>query len=155
MREPSIADRCCVATKALTRRRAGTSGRRTTCTACGSRATGGATTCIVELISGTVARVHLRTGSYANWPVLAHATAGNPLPYFPPGHCSPPTGRCPNHDSFAALGDCALGCNVLGHAAELASPLDRHLPIDIWIPGCPPTPASIAQHLLAALAPIS
>jgi Ni,Fe-hydrogenase III large subunit len=28
-------------------------------------------------------RLHLRTGSYANWPGLAHATAGSLLPDFP------------------------------------------------------------------------
>jgi membrane-bound hydrogenase subunit mbhJ len=50
----------------------------------------------------------------------------------------------------AALGDCALGCNVLGHAAELTR-LDDHLQIDLRIPGCPPTPDDIARHLLAAL----
>jgi Ni,Fe-hydrogenase III large subunit len=27
--------------------------------------------------------LHLRTGSYANWPALAHATAENLLPDFP------------------------------------------------------------------------
>jgi Ni,Fe-hydrogenase III small subunit len=53
----------------------------------------------------------------------------------------------------AALGDCALGCNVLGHAAALAPPLDELLPVSIRIPGCPPTPAEIAEHLLAALQP--
>jgi Ni,Fe-hydrogenase III small subunit len=51
----------------------------------------------------------------------------------------------------AALGDCALGCNVLGDAVELARPLSEQLPIDIRIPGCPPTPDAIAHHLLAAL----
>jgi Ni,Fe-hydrogenase III small subunit len=51
----------------------------------------------------------------------------------------------------AALGDCALGCNVLGHAAELGATLESQLPIDIRIPGCPPTPDAIAEHLLAAL----
>ena len=30
-----------------------------------------------------IARLHLRTGSYANWPVLAHAVPGNLLPDFP------------------------------------------------------------------------
>jgi Ni,Fe-hydrogenase III small subunit len=55
----------------------------------------------------------------------------------------------------AALGDCALGCNILGHAPELAAPLDQQLPIDIRIPGCPPPPNEIAKHLLAALAPNS
>ncbi len=43
----------------------------------------GETLCTVELQSGRVARMHLRTGSYANWPALAHATAGNLLPDFP------------------------------------------------------------------------
>ena len=51
----------------------------------------------------------------------------------------------------AALGDCAIGCNVLGSSAELAGPLDSLLPVDIRIPGCPPTPAAIAEALLAAL----
>ncbi|MGO9320559.1 MAG: NADH-quinone oxidoreductase subunit C [Solirubrobacteraceae bacterium] len=43
----------------------------------------GATMCAVELDGARVARVHLRTGSYANWPALAHAAAGNLLPDFP------------------------------------------------------------------------
>ncbi len=43
----------------------------------------GETVCAVELESGRVARLRLRTGSYANWPALAHATAGNLLPDFP------------------------------------------------------------------------
>ena len=51
----------------------------------------------------------------------------------------------------AALGDCALGCNVLGLSTELAPPLATLLHVDIRIPGCPPTPASIAEHLRAAL----
>jgi len=51
----------------------------------------------------------------------------------------------------AALGDCALGCGVLGDAAELIGSLEAVLPVDIRVPGCPPTPAAIAQHLLAAL----
>jgi Ni,Fe-hydrogenase III small subunit len=51
----------------------------------------------------------------------------------------------------AALGDCALGCNLLGHRHQLAGPLDDILPIHIRIPGCPPTPATIANALTAAL----
>ncbi len=43
----------------------------------------GETVCAVELGAGRVARLRLRTGSYANWPALAHATAGNLLPDFP------------------------------------------------------------------------
>ncbi len=51
----------------------------------------------------------------------------------------------------AALGDCALGCNVLCDPAELAGSLDDILPVDIRIPGCPPTPDAIAEHILAGL----
>jgi Ni,Fe-hydrogenase III large subunit len=43
----------------------------------------GATLCAVEQTSGRIARLHLRTGSYANWPVVAHAATGNLLPDFP------------------------------------------------------------------------
>ena len=55
----------------------------------------------------------------------------------------------------AALGDCALGCNVLGDAAELAGPLEDILPVDIRIPGCPPSPDAIAEHLLSELERLS
>ncbi|MBS1888371.1 MAG: NADH-quinone oxidoreductase subunit C [Actinobacteria bacterium] len=44
----------------------------------------GETVCAVEVDpAGRLSRLHLRTGSYANWPALAHATAGNLLPDFP------------------------------------------------------------------------
>jgi Ni,Fe-hydrogenase III large subunit len=43
----------------------------------------GATVCAVELAGGRVRRLHLRTGSYANWPAVAHAAAGCLLPDFP------------------------------------------------------------------------
>jgi len=43
----------------------------------------GETVCVVEGASGRLRRLHLRTGSYANWPALAHATAGELLGDFP------------------------------------------------------------------------
>ncbi len=51
----------------------------------------------------------------------------------------------------AALGDCALGCGVLGDPSELAGPLEDILPVAIRIPGCPPTPADIARCLIEEL----
>ena len=50
-----------------------------------------------------------------------------------------------------ALGDCALGCGVLADASELAAPLEQLLEVDIRIPGCPPTPDTIAAAILEAL----
>jgi Ni,Fe-hydrogenase III large subunit len=43
----------------------------------------GSTSCIVERTGDRVARLRLRTGSYANWPVVAFAAADNMLPDFP------------------------------------------------------------------------
>lgn len=57
----------------------------------------------------------------------------------------------PEPRRVAALGDCALGCGVLGATPELAAPLEELLPVDIRIPGCPPAPQRIADALLAAL----
>ncbi len=57
----------------------------------------------------------------------------------------------PEPRTVAALGDCAMGCGVLGDAAALAPPLDELLPVAVRIPGCPPSPDAIAAHLLAYL----
>ncbi len=43
----------------------------------------GRTSCVVERDGRTVHRLHLRTGSYANWPSVAHAAAGDQLQDFP------------------------------------------------------------------------
>ncbi len=43
----------------------------------------GRTVCAVELDGGRLRRVHLRTGSYANWPAVARAATGAILPDFP------------------------------------------------------------------------
>jgi Ni,Fe-hydrogenase III small subunit len=50
-----------------------------------------------------------------------------------------------------ALGDCALGCGVLGLATELAGPVDAILPVAARIEGCPPAPERIAETLLALI----
>jgi Ni,Fe-hydrogenase III small subunit len=57
----------------------------------------------------------------------------------------------PEPRRVAALGDCALGCNVLGAPDEIVGPVDTILPIDLRIPGCPPTPEAIAQALLGLI----
>jgi len=54
----------------------------------------------------------------------------------------------PEPRRVAALGDCALGCNVLGTAQELVGPVEAILPVDVRIPGCPPSPDVIAEALL-------
>ena len=53
----------------------------------------------------------------------------------------------PEPRRVVALGDCALGCNLLGSTDDLV-PVEAILPVDLRIPGCPPTPATIAEALL-------
>jgi Ni,Fe-hydrogenase III large subunit len=43
----------------------------------------GATVCVIERDQQHLRSLHLRTGSYANWPLLVHAIPGNLLPDFP------------------------------------------------------------------------
>jgi Ni,Fe-hydrogenase III small subunit len=54
----------------------------------------------------------------------------------------------PEPRKVAALGNCAIGCNVLGTPGQLAGPVSDILPVDQVIHGCPPDPAAIAQALL-------
>jgi Ni,Fe-hydrogenase III small subunit len=51
----------------------------------------------------------------------------------------------------AALGDCAAGCGILGSSDELVGAVDAVLPVDLRIPGCPPTPDVIGQALLTLI----
>jgi Ni,Fe-hydrogenase III small subunit len=57
----------------------------------------------------------------------------------------------PEPRRVAALGNCALGCGVLGHRDAIAGSVEDFLPVDIRIPGCPPTPDEIARALLSLL----
>jgi len=54
----------------------------------------------------------------------------------------------PEPRRVAALGNCALGCNLLGLETELVGPVEDVLPVDLRIPGCPPGPDTIAAALL-------
>jgi membrane-bound hydrogenase subunit mbhJ len=50
-----------------------------------------------------------------------------------------------------ALGDCAINCGVFKGSYAVTGPVDRHIPVDVRIPGCPPRPAEILNVLQALL----
>ena len=53
----------------------------------------------------------------------------------------------PEPRRVVALGDCALGCGVLGSGDAIVGPVESVLPVDLRIPGCPPSPEAIAEAL--------
>jgi Ni,Fe-hydrogenase III small subunit len=54
----------------------------------------------------------------------------------------------PEPRTVIALGDCALGCSVLATRSEIAGSVESLLPVDLRIPGCPPSPAAITTALV-------
>jgi Ni,Fe-hydrogenase III small subunit len=60
-------------------------------------------------------------------------------------------GAMPEPRRVAALGDCALGCGLLGTAPDLGTAVEDVLPVDLRIPGCPPRPDEIAAALLTLI----
>jgi membrane-bound hydrogenase subunit mbhJ len=54
----------------------------------------------------------------------------------------------PEPRRVVALGDCALGVGILGSPDDIVGPAEDVLPVDLNIPGCPPTPAAIAAALV-------
>ena len=57
----------------------------------------------------------------------------------------------PEPRRVAALGNCALGIDTLGTPDSFIGPVSVVLPVDLIIPGCPPTPDQIAQALLTLI----
>jgi Ni,Fe-hydrogenase III small subunit len=50
-----------------------------------------------------------------------------------------------------AVGACACGGGVLQGSYCTAGGVDNVLPVDVWIPGCPPRPQALIHGLLLAL----
>lgn len=55
--------------------------------------------------------------------------------------------QTPHPKLVIALGDCAINCGVFKGSYAVTGPVDRHVPVDVRIPGCPPRPAEILKVL--------
>lgn len=55
--------------------------------------------------------------------------------------------QTPDPKMVIALGDCAVNCGLFKGSYAVTGPVDRHIPVDIRIPGCPPRPAEILEAL--------
>lgn len=50
-----------------------------------------------------------------------------------------------------AVGDCAKTCGVFKDSYAIAGPVERIIPVDVSIAGCPPEPTDILRGILEAL----
>ncbi|MGE5246218.1 MAG: NADH-quinone oxidoreductase subunit B family protein [Betaproteobacteria bacterium] len=50
-----------------------------------------------------------------------------------------------------AVGECARTCGVFAGSYAVAGPVDRIVPVDIFVAGCPPEPADILRGILEGL----
>lgn len=55
--------------------------------------------------------------------------------------------QTPDPKIVVALGDCAINCGMFKGSYAVTGPVERHIPVDIRIPGCPPRPAEILEAL--------
>ncbi len=51
-----------------------------------------------------------------------------------------------------AVGDCAKDGGVFGESYACCGGVLNHLPVDVLVPGCPPSPLAILQGILSAVA---
>ncbi len=49
------------------------------------------------------------------------------------------------------MGACACGGGVVAGSYATAGGFDQRIPMDVYVPGCPPRPQDILQWLLLAL----
>jgi membrane-bound hydrogenase subunit mbhJ len=49
-----------------------------------------------------------------------------------------------------AIGSCPASANAFIDSRTLDGPLDKHIPVDVYVPGCPPRPDSILQGIAKA-----
>jgi Ni,Fe-hydrogenase III small subunit len=60
--------------------------------------------------------------------------------------------QVPDPKVVIALGSCPASCNVFAGSPTIEGPLDRIIPVDVYVPGCPPRPDAIIAGIAEAIA---
>lgn len=50
-----------------------------------------------------------------------------------------------------AVGSCSTGANIYGNSYATLGSVDKFIPVDVYVPGCPPPPKAIIHGLMLAL----
>lgn len=57
----------------------------------------------------------------------------------------------PDPKIVVAVGDCARDCGVFKGGYAVVGSVDKVIPVDVIVPGCPPEPVDILRGILAAI----
>jgi Ni,Fe-hydrogenase III small subunit len=57
----------------------------------------------------------------------------------------------PDPKIVVAIGDCAKDCGIFAGGYGVAGPVSSVIPVDVIVPGCPPSPRAILAGILQAL----
>jgi len=60
--------------------------------------------------------------------------------------------QVPDPKVVVALGSCPASCNVFAGSPTVVGPLERIIPVDVFVPGCPPRPEAIMAGIVQAVA---
>ncbi len=59
--------------------------------------------------------------------------------------------QTPEPKVVMAIGSCAITKGVFHDSYNIVGPLDRIMPVDVYVPGCPPKPEAIFDGMLRAI----
>ena len=57
-------------------------------------------------------------------------------------------GQMPEPKVVVAIGSCPATCNVFAGSPVIDGPVDKIIPVDIYVPGCPPTAEALLYGVL-------
>ncbi len=59
--------------------------------------------------------------------------------------------QTPNPKKVVAIGVCPLSGNMFRDSYNYVLPLDKIIPVDVYVPGCPPKPEAIIAGIVRAI----
>ncbi len=57
----------------------------------------------------------------------------------------------PDPKIVIAIGDCAINCGVFKDSYAVIGTVDKVIPVNVFVPGCPPEPVDILRGIMRAL----
>lgn len=59
--------------------------------------------------------------------------------------------QTPNPKAVVAVGVCPCSCDIFKDSYNVVGPLSKIIPVDVYVPGCPPKPEAIIAGVVKAL----